>query len=80
MTIKVEGYIDNNKVLVLIDNGATHNFIDEGFVKEKGFKTKEFQGFEVVIGNEKPTLIHKMVEKIKVNLGDYVVTSDPTTP
>lgn len=30
--------------MVLIDPGASHNFIDEGF-DEKGLRTKGFEGF-----------------------------------
>jgi hypothetical protein len=26
-TLKIEGYIKNEKVIVLIDSGSTHNFI-----------------------------------------------------
>ena len=40
VTIKVEGNVDNNKVVVLIDDGTTHNFIDEEFIRKKGFKTQ----------------------------------------
>lgn len=39
MTIKVEGYVYNNDVVVVIDGGATHNFTNEEFVREKQFKT-----------------------------------------
>jgi len=42
VTIKVERFVDNSNIVVLIYGGATHNFIDGEFVRKKGFKTKEF--------------------------------------
>jgi len=41
--------------VVLIEKGATHNFIDEEFMSNKGLKTQEFPIFEVAIGNVSPT-------------------------
>lgn len=68
--------MDNSKVMVLIDGGVTHNFIDEEFMRKKGFKTQEFPGFEGVFGNRSTTSSNRMVENVKVKFGEYVVTSD----
>jgi len=73
ITIKLEWTINNNKVVVLIDNGATHNFIDEEFMRKEGFKT---QKFEVAVGNGSVSSSLMMIENIKVKLGDYGVISD----
>lgn len=48
----VEGEVDKSKILILIDGGAMHNFIDEDFIKEIEIKMQEYKGFDVTVGNE----------------------------
>lgn len=49
-TIKVLGKVLNEDVVVLIDGGATHNFVNESFVQKKNIKTTNFAGFNVATG------------------------------
>jgi hypothetical protein len=45
-TLKIQGYIKNKKVIVLIDSGSTHNFINYKLEKDLNcfiFPTPEFQ-------------------------------------
>jgi hypothetical protein len=45
-TLKIEGYINNKKVIVLIDSGSTHNFIHYKLAKALNlfvYPTPEFQ-------------------------------------
>lgn len=51
----------------LIDLGASHKFIDAGFVK-KNLKTKQFEGFKVSNVNGKLTLVDHIVERFGVRL------------
>ena len=37
--IKVEGKVQDNCLLILIDSGSTHNFIDEGTVRRMKYPT-----------------------------------------
>lgn len=55
-------------VLVLIDPGASHNFIDDGFVEHKGLRTKDFERFKVSNANGKLTLVNRIVEQFVVHL------------
>lgn len=66
----------NQEVIVLIDLGSMHNFIDEEFVRKKGLKTKEFEGFRMTNANGKLTLVDQIVEKFSVRLQDYVARED----
>lgn len=45
ITIKVLGKLNDHSAVILIYGGATHNFIDDGFVAEKKLKTESFFGF-----------------------------------
>ena len=60
--LKVKGMATNQEMIVLIDLGATHNFIDEEFVQNKGLKTKEFEVFHITNANGKLTLVDKIME------------------
>jgi len=73
---KVKEMFVNQKVMMLIDLGATHNLIDEEFMHKKGLKTKEFEGFRFTNANEKLTLVDKILEKFDVRVQDYVARED----
>lgn len=47
----VRRFLQGQKVIVLIDSGATHNFIDEGLVDKLGLKTIFLEGFNVIVAN-----------------------------
>lgn len=49
-TIKLKGMVKQEETLVLIDSGASHNFISEGLVKKLGITTKETRGYGVLMG------------------------------
>lgn len=68
LTLKVVGKAYWQDVMVLIDPGASHNFIDEGFAKKKGLRTKGFEGFKVFNANRKLTLVDQIVERFEVRL------------
>jgi hypothetical protein len=41
--------MQGQRVTMLIDGGATHNFIDATLVTRRQIPTEEFEGFEVVV-------------------------------
>lgn len=45
LTLKVVGHACGQDVMLLINPGASHNFVDDGFAKRKGLRTKGFEGF-----------------------------------
>jgi predicted aspartyl protease len=48
-TFRVRGFLQGHKVTILIDGGASHNFINNNMVERRGISTEEFNGFIVVI-------------------------------
>ncbi|TYK16425.1 histone-lysine N-methyltransferase ASHR1 isoform X3 [Cucumis melo var. makuwa] len=52
-TMKVRGKLQNEEVIVLIDCGATHNFIFEKLVKLLQLSTKETPHYGVILGSRK---------------------------
>ncbi|GKE18073.1 retrotransposon gag domain, retroviral aspartyl protease, partial [Tanacetum coccineum] len=49
-TMKVDGTLESRKVLILVDNGSTHNFISTSLVKQLGLKVNMVPSFGVQIG------------------------------
>ena len=49
LTLRVRGSILDQRVYVLIDSGATHNFIDAHLVQRRAIPTDDFEGFSVLV-------------------------------
>jgi hypothetical protein len=74
-TLKIEGYIKNKKVIVLIDSGSTHNFIHYKLAKALNcfvYPAPEFQVMIVDGGNI--NCLGKW-NKINITMGEYVMNS-----
>ena len=67
------GQAGGQDVMVLIDLGASHNFIDAGFVEKKNIKAKGFEGFKVSNANGELTLVDHIVERFGVRLQSCTV-------
>jgi hypothetical protein len=48
-TFRVRGVLQGYRVTILINGGASHNFIDGNMVERRGILIEEFDGFTVVI-------------------------------
>ena len=48
-TIRCKGVVLGQRDSVLVDGGATHNFIDANMVEKRMIPTEPFDGFTVVI-------------------------------
>ena len=46
-TLWIRGTVQGHRVGVLIDGGASHNFIDAAWVKKRDIQTESFDGFSV---------------------------------
>ena len=57
---------------VLIDGGASHNFIDVAWVKRRGIHTESFDGFSVAAAGHTMECSQR-IPKLKVTLGNYTV-------
>ena len=49
-TMKIEGRIGKSKVVVLIDSGATHNFLSPTVMKKSQLQIDETSAFKVLVG------------------------------
>ena len=49
--IKVEGKVNDDDLLILIDSGSTHTFMDEGSTRRLRCPLKETQPLSVIVAN-----------------------------
>lgn len=65
-----------HKVMVLIDNGASHNYIDAAMVEWRGIPTKVFDGFVVAIRCGHQMDYTRYVPKPQLTMGNHTVTEE----
>ena len=75
-TMKVKGKLQGREVIVLIDCGATHNFISEGLVKELQINTKITSNYGVILGSGTTIKGKEVCEAIEIMLGDWRVVDE----
>ncbi|XP_074356373.1 uncharacterized protein LOC141696084 [Apium graveolens] len=78
--MKLRGRIDNKEVVVLIDPGATHNFISLSLVKLLDIPTDSTGCFRVALGNGEMVKGTGVCRKLSVHLADCVVVCDDFLP
>ena len=71
LTLRVQGSIMNHRVSVLIENGATHNFIDVHLVQRRAIPTDTFEGFSVLAPGDRTMQCMHYVPSLSVTMGTY---------
>jgi hypothetical protein len=72
-TLKIEGYIERKKVIVLIDSGSTHNFVHYKFSKALNFFVYPTPEFQVMIADGGTINCSRKCNKINLTIGEYVM-------
>jgi hypothetical protein len=75
-TFRVHGVLQGQRVIVIIDGGSTHNFIDSALVTRRDIPTIDFEGFDVVVAGGCRMPCTKKIPQLNVALGNYTVTND----
>ena len=73
-TLRLKGNIQGQKVTVLVDRGATHNFIDEGLLERRNLQDQPFNGFIVIIPGNNSMDCTKWIPKLQVTIGNHTIT------
>jgi hypothetical protein len=74
-TLKIEGYIKKEKVIVLIDYGNTHNFIHYKLAKDLNCFVYPVLEFQVMIADGGTINCSGKCNKINLTMGEYVMNS-----
>ncbi|MCH85577.1 enzymatic polyprotein, partial [Trifolium medium] len=75
-TMKIEGMMENVGVLILIDSGASHNFISPKVTTALGLKVTPMAAKSIKLGDGHRVNSHGMCEGINLQLGQIDVVVD----
>ena len=70
-TIRCRGVVLRQKASILVDGGATPNFIDAEMVEKRNIPSEPFNGFTVVIPGHNTMQCKTWVPKLQVTIGNY---------
>ncbi|TYK03261.1 peroxidase 64 [Cucumis melo var. makuwa] len=75
-TMKVRGKLMGEDVIILIDCGATHNFVSEKLVKKLILPIKETSQYGVILGSGAAVQGKGICEKLEVQLNNWKIVED----
>ncbi|TYK18018.1 Retrotransposable element Tf2 [Cucumis melo var. makuwa] len=75
-TMKVRGKLKGEEIVVLIDCGATHNFISEKLVKEMKLHTKKTSHYGMILGSGTAIEGKGVCENVELTLNEWKVVAD----
>jgi transposase InsO family protein len=70
-TFRMRGVLQGQKVSVLIDGGASHNFIDSTLLQRRHIPTVEFEGFKVEVARGSTMPCNRYILGMKLTLGRH---------
>ena len=75
-TMKVKGTILNKEVVILIDSGASHNFISRGMVEELKLPIDETPSFGIMVGNGYKVAGQGVCRQVEISLQGLHIVQD----
>lgn len=75
-TMKVRGKLQNENVVIVIDCGATNNFVSEKLVETLHIPIKETSHYGVILGSGAAVQGKGICEKLEVQLKNWSVKED----
>jgi hypothetical protein len=75
-TFKMRGVLQGHKVLVLIDGGASHNFIESVLLQRRHIPTIEFEEFRVEVAGGRTMPCDRYIPGMKLTLGRHDLAHD----
>jgi hypothetical protein len=70
-TFSMRGVLQGQKVSILIDGGASHNFIDSTLPQRRHVPTVEFEGFKVEVAGGRTMPCNRYIPGMKLILGRH---------
>eukprot|EP00253_Pinus_taeda_P003924 PITA_03924 len=74
LTLRIRGTVRDQRVSILVDSGATHNFIDAQMVERRGIPTESFDGFSVLVPRDQTMVCARYVLELSMTMGTYTLT------
>ncbi|KAL1213452.1 RNA-directed DNA polymerase-like protein [Cardamine amara subsp. amara] len=74
-TMKIKGTIQGEPVIMLIDSGASHNFISQQVVNKLGLKIDKTKGYGVIMGSGMAVRGEGICRQAKLEMQGYTVST-----
>ncbi|XP_076902006.1 uncharacterized protein LOC143556617 [Bidens hawaiensis] len=75
-TLRLPKQIKNKDVVILVDGGSTHNFIDQALVNRFGLTVDKDTPFKVVIANSDHVSCLDRVHGLTLTIQGYIISTD----
>jgi hypothetical protein len=75
-TFRMRGVLQGQRVSVLINGGASHNFIDVALLKRRHIPTVEFEGFKLEVESGSTMPCNRYILGMKLTLGRHELVQD----
>jgi len=75
-TFQTKGVVEGQRATVLIDGGASHNFINMAMVERKHIPTIDLEGFLVEVAGERTIACDRHIPQMSLTLGRYTLIQD----
>ena len=72
----MKGVVRGKRAKVLIDGGASHNFIDVAMVERRRIPTTPFEGFLVEVAGGHTMACGRYIPQMSLTLGKYTLVQD----
>lgn len=74
--MKLKGQLHDQDIFVLIDSGASHNFISHRLAKRLGLKVDQAKPSFVRLGDGNRKKTHSSCRNVQIRMGDYTMTGE----
>lgn len=71
--MKLRGQIGASQIIILIDSGASHNFISPNFVQQLSLPTMSAPQFHVRLGDGHRSSTDGFFQALKFSIGEYML-------
>jgi hypothetical protein len=75
-TFRMRGVLQGKKVSIIIDGGASHNFIDLFLFQRRHILTVEFEGFRVEVAGGHTMPFDRYIPGMKLTMGKHDMAQD----
>lgn len=70
-TLRVQDVIGKSSVVILVDNGSTHNFVQDKVAKFLGLQVQATHSFSVTVGNSEENLCDSYFPNLPIKIDSH---------
>ncbi|RRT73692.1 hypothetical protein B296_00001237 [Ensete ventricosum] len=74
--LKIEGFPEQQSVIILVDVGSTHNFMSSKVIAHLMLQKEDYNGFEVKIANGQILKCNQKCPRVKLSLQEQDIVAD----